>query len=342
MSSLSSHLTAGPDDSRLRLHPDCPVCCEERLAGPLSYGVLPARARVGLLAAALGAGTLVPSPLAAANSREDPPAAKASQAPSPAPMPPPEPVPTPVPEAPSPGGAETEEAPVDEAPQIRELLTSPEAGTDTQGEDVSGEDEHTTPAPAPLGQAPAEPTPVEPAPTPLGQPPAPPPPVEPTPAPTPPPPTSSPQPPPAPVDSSPAAEVERPPAPHGAGPRVKHKAPERGAKRRRPAAQPVPQGEAVQHREAAPPPADTVVPRTTTTKPFLSEAPKPASSPITDRSYTVQPGDNLWSIARRLVGPGASAGQIAHEVERLWKLNRDRIGTGDASLIYAGTVLRLA
>jgi LysM domain len=54
----------------------------------------------------------------------------------------------------------------------------------------------------------------------------------------------------------------------------------------------------------------------------------------------VQPGDSLWSIARRLVGPEPSDGRIAREMNRLWQLNRDRIGSGDPSLIYAGTVLR--
>ena len=37
----------------------------------------------------------------------------------------------------------------------------------------------------------------------------------------------------------------------------------------------------------------------------------------------------------------ASAGRIAREVNRLWELNRDRIGTGNPSLIHVGTVLKL-
>jgi nucleoid-associated protein YgaU len=55
----------------------------------------------------------------------------------------------------------------------------------------------------------------------------------------------------------------------------------------------------------------------------------------------VRAGDSLWSIARRLLGPDASAGRIAREVNRLWQLNRDRIGTGNPSLIQVGTVLEL-
>ena len=55
----------------------------------------------------------------------------------------------------------------------------------------------------------------------------------------------------------------------------------------------------------------------------------------------VQSGDSLWSIAKRLLGPDASAAQIARKVSRLWDLNDDRIGTGRPDLILVGTKLRL-
>jgi nucleoid-associated protein YgaU len=58
-------------------------------------------------------------------------------------------------------------------------------------------------------------------------------------------------------------------------------------------------------------------------------------------SYVVQPGDSLWSIAKRLVGREASAGRIAREVNRLWSLNRSRIATGDPDLLMVGTRLEL-
>jgi hypothetical protein len=58
-------------------------------------------------------------------------------------------------------------------------------------------------------------------------------------------------------------------------------------------------------------------------------------------SYVVQPGDSLWSIAKRLVGSEASAGRIAREVNRLWSLNRSRIATGDPDLLMVGTTLEL-
>jgi nucleoid-associated protein YgaU len=55
----------------------------------------------------------------------------------------------------------------------------------------------------------------------------------------------------------------------------------------------------------------------------------------------VQAGDSLWAIARRRLGHGASAAQIAREVDRLWSLNRDRIASGSPDLIRVGERLRL-
>jgi LysM domain len=59
------------------------------------------------------------------------------------------------------------------------------------------------------------------------------------------------------------------------------------------------------------------------------------------RSYVVQPGDSLWSIANRLLGGHASPAWIAREVHRLWSLNSSRIGTGNPNLLIVGTRLQL-
>jgi nucleoid-associated protein YgaU len=66
----------------------------------------------------------------------------------------------------------------------------------------------------------------------------------------------------------------------------------------------------------------------------------PASTPG-GRFLVVQPGDSLWAIAKRLLDPNASPAEIARKVNRLWELNRERIGTGRPDLLLVGTKLRL-
>jgi nucleoid-associated protein YgaU len=60
-----------------------------------------------------------------------------------------------------------------------------------------------------------------------------------------------------------------------------------------------------------------------------------------DRFHVVQRGESLWSIAKDLLGDEASVARIAREVNRLWELNSDRIGTGDRDLLMVGTRLAL-
>ena len=60
-----------------------------------------------------------------------------------------------------------------------------------------------------------------------------------------------------------------------------------------------------------------------------------------DRFHTVRPGESLWSIAADLLGDRATVPRIAREVNRLWELNDERIGTGRPDLLFAGTRLRL-
>lgn len=95
--------------------------------------------------------------------------------------------------------------------------------------------------------------------------------------------------------------------------------------------------------EAAPPaePAHEEAP-----SPYSAQ-PQPATPIESGRSlqgkgsYVVRPGDCLWHIAAALLPAGADTAAIEAEVARLWRLNADRIGTGDPGLIYAGTTLRL-
>ena len=61
----------------------------------------------------------------------------------------------------------------------------------------------------------------------------------------------------------------------------------------------------------------------------------------TPGTYRVQPGDSLWRIAARHLGTDATTAQTAREVNRLWELNQQRIGTGNPDLIFPGQTLRM-
>jgi hypothetical protein len=54
----------------------------------------------------------------------------------------------------------------------------------------------------------------------------------------------------------------------------------------------------------------------------------------------VAPGDTLWSIAQRRLGPRASSSEVARAWPAWYRLNRDRIGP-DPSLLHPGTRLRV-
>lgn len=94
--------------------------------------------------------------------------------------------------------------------------------------------------------------------------------------------------------------------------------------------------------EVAPPPepAQQETP-SPSLRPVASTAADPGRKLAGKDTYVVQPGDCLWQIAADLLGPGADTQKIEDEVGRLWRLNEDRIGTGDPNLIYAGTELQL-
>lgn len=107
-----------------------------------------------------------------------------------------------------------------------------------------------------------------------------------------------------------------------------------------------------QHSEsAAPPTTEAPVPAPPAEEAPAPESPPPATVPSQPSEvpgglsghgvHTVRSGECLWSIAAVLLPAGADNAEIAAEVQRLWKLNARRIGTGDPSLIYAGTELRL-
>ena len=58
-----------------------------------------------------------------------------------------------------------------------------------------------------------------------------------------------------------------------------------------------------------------------------------------DRIHVVRQGESLWSIAHDEIGGDPTPAQIARLVNRLWELNRERIGTGEPDLLMVGTEL---
>jgi LysM repeat protein len=71
---------------------------------------------------------------------------------------------------------------------------------------------------------------------------------------------------------------------------------------------------------------------------LATAASRPA--PETSGRLMVYPGDSLWSISQRELGPHATPQQIANEVERIFELNKDLIGD-DPNVIAPGEELLL-
>jgi len=94
----------------------------------------------------------------------------------------------------------------------------------------------------------------------------------------------------------------------------------------------------------APPPAEPAVEDTPVAPPHSPPA-RPDAEPgrhlAGEDEYVVQLGDCLWHIAEALLPADATDLEVERKVEYLWRLNEDRIGSGDPDVIYAGTRLRL-
>jgi nucleoid-associated protein YgaU len=312
--SLSAHLTAGTaEHGRLAFHPDCPRCRAERLAGNLAAdSLLSRRGQAALAAGLLAFSAAAPPALAQA------PDADQHQEATPGGTPPGlEPDFDPGGDdtfdydtAPVPGGAEAggnEDEGVG-PPVETEPTTDPDARLLLDEEHAP---EPAPPAPEPM-PAPATETPSVPA----------------TPVPLP--------------AEPPVAELEQPAPQAEQGQSSRESKARKGSPKtheveRRPTIGTSPTALS----ESPAPVAEAVASPAAPTTPPGSQTLALADGSISGRSYTVRAGDSLWSIARRLLGPEASAGRIAREVNRLWQLNRDRIGTGSPSLIHVGTVLKL-
>jgi nucleoid-associated protein YgaU len=67
---------------------------------------------------------------------------------------------------------------------------------------------------------------------------------------------------------------------------------------------------------------------------------QPPSQPSPAARYTVRPGDSLWGLSRKLLGPTASAAEIDRMWRALYATNRPTIGNSP-DLIIPGQVLKL-
>jgi hypothetical protein len=304
MASLTTHLRRPDDHGRLAFHPDCPVCRDERLAGGAPADTLVGHRTQALLAASVFALSSAPATaaIAAEPDQEREGAIGPDQATAATPAADPES---------DPGGSSIE-LPVDPAPP--EPQEEPDAADEPALEpepppDAAPAEETGTAAPEEPALAPEEPAlaPTEPVP-------APPAPVTPTPA--------------APPPEAAATE----PAPG--------RTPERVRKARKRTTVAAPRGTVLLLPAPEPQPVDAGW-----SPPASTEAARvePAAGAVRrgGRVHVVRPNESLWSIARGLLGEGASAARIAREVNRLWELNSVRIGTGAPDLLIAGTRLKL-
>jgi len=116
-----------------------------------------------------------------------------------------------------------------------------------------------------------------------------------------------------------------------------------------PDGEPVPQDEGsadpTSPAPGAPPSAGRSPAAQATSAPVAADPPGVAvSAPAThadptDESYVVRPGDSLWAVAARHLGPGATVADVAAEWPRWYEVNRDVVGA-DPGLIHPGQLLQ--
>jgi hypothetical protein len=339
MSSLSRHLRESGDHGGLPFHASCPVCRAERLSGELtSRRLLGPRASAAAVALLIGSSTLT-GPLAAAQVPDE-----MTQPPD--------------------GTEETADGTLGEEGEETVEIPDPEPPL-PPSPTVEVEAPAVEPAPAPPPSPPASPEPLPPTPQPpaeLTAPPAPPALEQPQPAPVEAP--ASPAEPPASPPAAPAPEPgpATPPRPAPAAPEEEDEDKARDRRPKKPEGDESARGDVpttspgpqLQPPVEAPAVAPQVVsppdPTATVPVPAISSGDQSAvevrssvraSTEAPGRVHVVRPGETLWSIAKALLGDGASPARIAAMVDRLWRLNTERIRSGQPDLILPGERLLL-
>jgi hypothetical protein len=338
MGSLTTHLLEPGDHGRLRFHPRCPVCRQERLYGTLSSEpVVPRRAQALLAGGLLAISSTVPAVAIAQEPDRQSEGVAAPEDPGVHELDDPSFDPggdtalsfdtAPAPTAPEDGEDSGDGAPLDIEPSVDlDARVAPLAETSAPVTDTGAPPSEEESGLPPAGSAP----PVE-AGTQISTPPSPP--IE-----------------------QPAQVADEATSPGVDGPdahlnlRSDAGAPASPPWARKGAGAPSDEGRFVAPppppASAVPPPADPSTPAAEPVALAQADLAAPAGrqqAPLgrDASSYEVQPGDSLWSIAKRLLGSDASPARIAREVNRLWSLNRDRIATGDPDLLMVGTRLDL-
>jgi hypothetical protein len=328
MASLSAHLREAGDHGALAFHPECPVCRDERLAGTLSADALVGRRTQALFAA--GVLALSSATPTVALAQEPDQEQEGSAAPDQAAVTDPAGDPDF-----DPGGESTDlpfdagptpDGPVVAEPDDDETGALEQEPTTNEDAPVADAGDGTSTAPPSEQQAPPTAETTQPAaPTP-----------EATPEPAEPPPAAG-EPVTTPDPTEPEADAGR------------HARDDMRARSRRsnadarsenvPAPAPAPEPVAV----ASDPnePTTIYVAQEPSPSPAVSAAADGRAARPGDRAHVVLAGESLWSIARDVLGDGASVARIAREVNRLWEVNGDRIGTGDPDLLMVGTRLTL-
>jgi LysM repeat protein len=301
MRPLSEHLTDRRSHAGLPFHPNCPICREERLAGALSAQPVVSNRARAGLAALLLAASGGPAWLAPTLAAADEPAT------------------TDVGNSQEEGGSDADQntdlepGPQDSVDGLDEQAPVEEVGVPDDSTAPGNEEsldvrEPTDPGPQDVDESPVEQQ-QEQADAPASPPKHPAPDAKgghsPEPA----------------SKGKPAARAKRQPAQpkHPAAPQVQAA----------PVVQQAPQQAPVQQAAATVP----------ASQPAAAETDSPPTGG--GKTHVVQQGETLWSIARDVLGSGASSAQVAREVNQLWRLNADRIGTGSPDMIMAGQKLVL-